>query len=141
MTLLDSLPRYSQIHQLILHQLPAFLSILLLQLLVEFLPHIPHFPSILLQQCLVPPHTDRIARVEKPIRHLIRTAPPPVRDHLFRLHILEPGLFEILLDLLGSRPVRISDDRGLEPGVHFQAGVGPGDRNARVLRVDPGIDA
>lgn len=88
----------------------------------------------------MPPHTNRIAPVEKPIRHLIRTAPSPVRSHLLRPHILEPGLFEILLDLLGSRPVRTSDYGRFEPGVHLQTGVGPGDRDARVGRVDPGID-
>ena len=88
----------------------------------------------------MPPHTNRIAPVEKPIRHLIRTAPPPVRNHLLRLHVFESRLFEILLDQFGNRPFRVRDQGSFEARMHFQAGVGLGNRDARVFRIDPGVE-
>ena len=60
---------------------------------------------------------------------------------LFRLHVLEPGLFEVSPDLLRSRPIRTCDKGCFEPRMHFQAGVSPRGRNARVDRVSPGGDA
>lgn len=69
---------------------------------MESLPHIPEFPSDLLHQRVMPPLTNRISPIEKPLRHLIRTPPPPMRYNLFSLHIFEPCLLEVFLDQLRS---------------------------------------
>lgn len=60
---------------------------------------------------------------------------------LFRLHVLEPGLLQVGLDLLRGRPVRARDQGCFEARVHFPARVGPRDRDARVDRIGPGVDA
>lgn len=63
-----------------------------------------------------------------------------MRHDLLRLHVREPGLLEILPDLLGGAPRRVRDDGRLEFRVRGLAGAGPGDRDAGVGRVAPGVE-
>ena len=121
--------------------MPALIPILLFQLLMETFPHVPQLPSHLLHQRIMPPLTNGVAPVEKPLRHLIRARPPPVRVDLLRLHVFETGLFEVGSDLFGGGPVWARDQGRFEARVQFFAGVGPGDRDAGVGRVGPGGDA
>ena len=63
-----------------------------------------------------------------------------MRHALLRLHVLERCLFEVVLDQLGSRPLRARDQGRFEARVKFLAGFGPWDRDAGVGGVGPGID-
>ena len=89
----------------------------------------------------MPPSANRVPRIKKPISHLVGAIPPPVRVHLLRLHIIEPGLFEICFYLLGSRPVWARHHGAFEVWVHCAAGGGPWGAYARVVGVCPGCDA
>ena len=88
----------------------------------------------------MPNLTNRIAPIQKPPRHILRAAEAPIRHDLLRLHVLEAGLFEVLLDARGGRPFRIRDDGRFEFGVEALAGFGPGGREARVDGVDPCVE-
>lgn len=108
---------------------------------MEPLPHILQLSPRLIHQCLMPPPANRISPIEKPARHLLWALPSPMRCHLLRLHVFEPSLLEILLDLLRSRPFWARDQRRFEARVQFLARFGPRNRDAWVDWVGPGVHA
>lgn len=117
----------------------TFISILFDQFLMEGFSEIFQVPSAFFNQRIVPSLRDWISPIEKPACHLLRTAPFPMRHHLLRLHILEPSLDEILLDLLRRRPDRARDHGCFVTRMHFLAGFGPRVPDARVVRIGPGV--
>ena len=78
--------------------------------------------------------------MDKPLRHLLGAAPPPMRHDLLRLHVFEARIFEIFFHLLGGRPFRIRDVRRFVSWVYLLAGFGPRGRDAGVDGIDPGAD-
>ena len=78
--------------------------------------------------------------MDKPPRHLLGTTPPPMRDDLLRLHVLETRLLKVFFQQLGGRPFRVRDEWSFVTRVDLLAGFGPGGCDAGVDGIDPGAD-
>lgn len=63
-----------------------------------------------------------------------------MRHHLLRPHVPEARPFEVRRDLFSRGPVRARDQGRFEVRAHLLAGAGPGDRDAGVGRVGPGVE-
>lgn len=117
----------------------TFRFVLLDYLLMQRLSEILQLASAFMYQRVMPSSRNWIPRIKKPARHLFRTAPSPMRRYLLRLHILEPSLFEMFLDLLRRRPFRARHHGRFVARMYLLTSFGPWIANARVVGINPRV--